>query len=662
MIFLWKTCRSTTAHLIFRVALLVWGNFYMMGGGLVYAQEPIRLSADVDEYLISSDHVAIFKDTSQSLYIHDILELSNTCWEVPKQRIPAILDLNSNYWVRIQFEDKLFLSKDWFIESLVSLTDENQFFYKTETGFIRASAISGRKYPFDQKEYPYKNFLYDLPHAEKFKVYFRVNGEVPIHMLYKIRSKRDFIQFSLSEYYLLALFYGALLILGLYNFISFISLKRSVYLYLCLHIFACFCFFSVEDGLAFQFFWPDLPQINKILFNGAPFLFLVTFTLFFWKFFEIRQQNGQFFTFSLAIVGLTLIYNCVESLFFGKYMNVGVHLVPFTLFLGYAAHKASRNHKPGFLFVLAFACTYVGLVFLVTRKYMLLDWNWQKIYLIYSLNIGLIIELVFLSIAMNLQLRQEEAEQYEELKHVNHQLQQKNQDLLESMRSNSELEAFAYSLSHDLRQPLINIQSFSGLLANSLNRDMRLREKEKKMLNFIEDSTKNMDQLITGILEYSKIESDTEHSEFTFMEIIRLCKINLHKRIEESCASITCIGCENRYTGSKVKFVQLFQNLISNAIKFSKPGDNPQVQISARRSARELTIAIRDNGIGIDPKHISMVFEVLFKKHQSAKMDGYGIGLASCKKIVEGHGGKIWAESKPDCGTTFFISLPQKKS
>jgi two-component system, chemotaxis family, sensor kinase Cph1 len=102
----------------------------------------------------------------------------------------------------------------------------------------------------------------------------------------------------------------------------------------------------------------------------------------------------------------------------------------------------------------------------------------------------------------------------------------------------------------------------------------------------------------------------------------------------------------------------VFQNLISNAIKFRRPGEKPRIHVRAEREGSEWRLAVRDEGIGFDPQYADTIFAAFKRLHSRGKYPGTGIGLAICKRIVEGHGGRIWADSKPDCGATFYFTLP----
>ena len=223
-------------------------------------------------------------------------------------------------------------------------------------------------------------------------------------------------------------------------------------------------------------------------------------------------------------------------------------------------------------------------------------------------------------------------------------------------RSNKELEQFAYIASHDLQEPLRMVASFTQLLAERY--DGQLDEKAKKYIDYAVDGAVRMQRLINDLLAYSRvgtrgnpIESTDAHS--VLGEAIR----NLAAVIEESKAIITNEDLPIVRTDA-VQLVQVFQNLLANAIKFR--GENPpHVHVSARDEEHEWVFFVKDNGIGIDPQHADRVFVIFQRLHTRLEYPGTGIGLAVCKRIVERHGGKIWFESEPGKGSTFFFAIPK---
>lgn len=220
---------------------------------------------------------------------------------------------------------------------------------------------------------------------------------------------------------------------------------------------------------------------------------------------------------------------------------------------------------------------------------------------------------------------------------------------------NRELEQFAYVTSHDLQEPLRTITSFADLIAKK-NRE-NLDETGKKSLGFILDASSRMSQLIKGLLDYCQLDRDIVLESVDCQELVEDILTDLSKVIEESGAQITFEKLPS-IAGYKMQLRLLFQNLISNAIKFRKEDVTPRINISARYNNRYWKFSVRDNGIGIDPAYKEKIFVIFQRLHNKDEYEGTGIGLSNCRKILDLHGGKIWVDSKPNAGSTFYFTIP----
>jgi signal transduction histidine kinase len=232
-------------------------------------------------------------------------------------------------------------------------------------------------------------------------------------------------------------------------------------------------------------------------------------------------------------------------------------------------------------------------------------------------------------------------------------LQQLNDEL---SRSNRELEQFTYVVSHDLRQPLQGILGFSQILA--LTYQTESDERIKHYIDRIINSSRHMAQLIKDLLEYSTIgKSDRPRQPTDCNRIVAQVLSDLQLSIKDTAAVITTdvlpTVCAN-----ETQLVQLFQNLISNALKYHLPTQAPQVKVSVEHQEQEWLFGVHDNGIGIQAEHYDQIFQIFQRLHTKDEYPGTGIGLATCKNIVERHGGRIWVDSAAGVGTTFYFTLP----
>jgi len=225
-------------------------------------------------------------------------------------------------------------------------------------------------------------------------------------------------------------------------------------------------------------------------------------------------------------------------------------------------------------------------------------------------------------------------------------------------RSNENLEQFAYVASHDLQEPLRIMASFSELLERRYND--KLDTDANEFIGYIVDGAKRMQRLIQDLLVYSRIgRTDMTIEEIDSNSILERVINSMMPVIKESKAVITHDELPTQ-TGSESSFIQLFQNLIGNAIKFHGP-EPPRVHVSAVKKDKEWVFSVRDNGIGIEPQYKDRIFLIFQRLHGRDQYPGTGIGLAICKKIVETQGGRIWVESEHGKGSTFYFTILQKE-
>lgn len=240
------------------------------------------------------------------------------------------------------------------------------------------------------------------------------------------------------------------------------------------------------------------------------------------------------------------------------------------------------------------------------------------------------------------------AEDITQIKKYQNQLEESNQDL----------ESFAYVASHDIKSPLRTILSFGELLKNDL--ENQAIDYNREFLNFIIDAAKRLENLTTDLLSYAKVhdKEDEKSGKSYLKKSLEIVEKNLQESIENSKAVINFQGDEMELGVLENDLMQLLQNIIGNGIKYQSKGNQPMINIVATKTDKHCSLSIEDNGIGIAQENIAKIFQAFTRLHNSNEYAGTGIGLATCKKIVEKYGSAFKVSSVVNEGTTFSFDLP----
>jgi PAS domain S-box-containing protein len=255
---------------------------------------------------------------------------------------------------------------------------------------------------------------------------------------------------------------------------------------------------------------------------------------------------------------------------------------------------------------------------------------------------------------LNAELEARVAERTAELNRVNEELQRTVNELT---RSNADLEQFAYVSSHDLQEPLRMVTSYVQLLERRYKD--KLDDAGRQYMAFAVDGAERMKALISDLLTYAKVGGHKK--DFALVDCAAVLSesfSNLRTLIKESRATITNDPLPTVW-GNRTELIQLFQNLVNNAIKYRSDAP-PRIHIGVAKKT-EFLFSVSDNGIGIDPRYFNRIFVIFQRLHDRGAYPGTGIGLALCKKIVEHHGGKLWVTSEPGRGSTFYFTIPVRE-
>ena len=218
---------------------------------------------------------------------------------------------------------------------------------------------------------------------------------------------------------------------------------------------------------------------------------------------------------------------------------------------------------------------------------------------------------------------------------------------------------FIYTVSHDLNSPMRHIREFNKLLVRSLGD--RINEDEKKYVFYVEDGVRRAENILAGLLEYSRINTRAKpFTEINTNKIIEDVKIRLKSQISESSTKINVNPLPPLF-GDYEQVLQVFLHIIDNAIKFTNHDINPEINIFGAQNDYKCIFSVKDNGIGIAKDQQENVFNLFKRLDNNLNKQGVGIGLTICKKIIKRHNGEIWIESEPDIGTTVYFSFCSRK-
>ena len=269
--------------------------------------------------------------------------------------------------------------------------------------------------------------------------------------------------------------------------------------------------------------------------------------------------------------------------------------------------------------------------------------------------------LLWLAVSKYEQFEMKQRKAEEEVKILNEELEKRVIERTKELQTaNKELESFSYSVSHDLRAPIRAIDGFTRKLADEY--DKVLDDEGKRLLNIVLNNTKNMGQLIDDLLSFSRFSrKKVEQRDINMKGLVgevskELIEFNLDRKLE-----ISIIEPLLEIKGDRALLKQVIVNLLSNSIKFTKSREKAIIEIGSYKNDDQNIYFVRDNGVGFNMKYVHKAFEVFQRLHSSSEFEGTGVGLAIAHKIIQRHGGKIWAESEIGKGATFYFSLPINK-
>jgi signal transduction histidine kinase len=462
---------------------------------------------------------------------------------------------------------------------------------------------------------------------------------------------------------LLGMFYGLLAAQCLYNLFLYFTLRDRAYLLYIGYVAAFGLSLFVLDGLAFEYLWPDqVLWANRAL----PTLLFATFSLgalFAREFLDPRKYApvADHLVKWFAVLAAVMM-GCAASGLWFEFRQLFHVLTWFTLFivpltLWIAFRAIANGYRPARYFLLAWTALLGFLLFSALRNLALAPVNFFSAY---GLHIGLALDVILLSTALADRiraLREEMIAAQARLISASRQYQ----DVLERRAAelaaaNLELENFSHTVAHDLRSPLRAIDGFAHLVTEEIG--AKLGPDSRRDLGLISQNARRMAQLIDGLLDFSRIGRITPGAQRVDMgELAQAVaqELNSDGRTDVRIDALPFVK------GDAMLLRQVWANLLGNAIKFSANNAVPTVVVRCEAGTDGAVFSVRDNGAGFDMQYADKLFGMFQRLHNPSEFEGTGVGLAIVKRVVERHGGRVWATGIPGEGATFHFSIPAER-
>ncbi len=560
----------------------------------------------------------------------------------PPERWPESAP-GTGIWVRFRLANPA--ARPWLLGIEYSAL-ERVCVYWPETGGTTMQC-TGSAQPFSTRPVQHYNFLFPVPEdlREGEPVYLYAQSAFPVRLPMSMITPGALYSQVRDSQIGHGLYFGFLAAMVLYNLFLFAGVRDPAYLYYSLHVAACTIAIAGFEGPGVEYLWPELPSLRAapLVLLGAAFLFGVLYVR---RFLLTGTHTPRLDRGLLAVAGLAVAG--AVCVFFDLVLApriLGVTTLLFTAgVLAAAILRLRAGYRPARFLLAAFASFLAAGPLAALASIDLLPWHGSEIVLV---RIGIALGALLLSFGLADRVRQLSAE--------------RERLIPELEARNAEMERFVYTVSHDLKTPLITIRGFLGLLEQDLAAGKH--QAVKRDVDRVGAAAGRMYQLLDELLELSRVGHVLVPSGgVALVEVAREAIELASGRLVERGVVVEVADELPVVSGDGGRLLEVFQNLLDNAVKFMGEQAAPRIEIGVRegghpRDAGQTVIFVRDNGIGIPPEYQEKVFG-LFERLDIG-IEGTGVGLALVRRIVEVHGGRIWVESEgPGRGTAFCFTLP----
>ncbi|WP_375437459.1 7TM diverse intracellular signaling domain-containing protein [uncultured Hymenobacter sp.] len=414
---------------------------FSTGAPLIDSEQPLRVEASRAELFIEPYNYSVLEDPTGRLTLRDVQLPQHAARFVLGSRTATNMEQpGAAYWLRLKVLATGPQPEHWYLELFDSHL--NNIIFYPDAASEQGKVHTGADWPFTSRPYSYKNYLMRLPlSANQAQTYYlRLQSSTKTSFLSRLRTEQGIAEHFQTEYGLLGGFYGILLIMVVYNFCLFVFTGEQTYLRYVGYVLSCSLVFLSEDGLGFQYLWPEYPWLNKVVEVGSPPLLLLTFGYYARQFLDTAQRLPQYDRWLRAVILLSVVALLLNALWWKTDMGIGLYILPYGMLFDAALRVWRRGFQPARFILLSHTLVAVGVLFLLLRK---LGINtFTNTYTVYSMNAAFVLEVVVLSYALGSKIKTIQESTLRAQHRLVKQLRKKQEvqeQLVEQLRQNEEL-------------------------------------------------------------------------------------------------------------------------------------------------------------------------------------------------------------------------------
>lgn len=624
-----------------------------------------------------------YEDDSNGLSIDDIRSLDVQNKFVPYQQDAInFSSTSSTYWLKFVVNQNV--SERFYVNIGSSYIDKISLFEFDEDTMV-SERHTGDDLPFDSREIKVGNYLFAMPMEMGMKrtYYLKVKSDQPLFFLLKVGTLASFSEYEHDLDFLQGIYFGVMLLIFLYNLFLYFSTKEQIYLYYIAYVLSMTCFMASVFGYFFEYFWPNAPIINQLAVVTSG-LTMITATLFTQKFLNTKESEPLMHKISMLFLGVGLavgVFVITGLRIEGLILAQGGLLLMAAYFLALGIRFKIRGFSPAKFYLLAWGALIVGIVFAILESLNVIP----VMSYLNAMQIGSGLEVVLLSFALgdriNMYKKQKEDAQYKALttakenerliqeqniileKKVEERTQEVAQQNKKLVHLNKEKDMLVNVVAHDLRTPLSHIRLLIQLINMTA---VNLSKDQESYLEEIDHSTDRLSKLIARILDIHALETNRVELNTQIVDLEELVSyvvncFRLTSKNKEIEINILCEQGDHFVEVDKNYMIQVLENLISNALKFSERGS--QVFVHVKSDQGQSYVVVEDQGPGINEEDQKKLFGK-FQKLSAQPTEGeasIGLGLSIVKKYIECMKGEIHCESEVGVGTKFIVSFNSVK-